>query len=131
MSGSKDDTSQVEDECRSVGGPFDGETVSLPRRQTEYVLPVEAASLIAELGEILGDLNQLADNLEGLHSEEELLDESESYPDEDEEEYAQPAPGGVLYRRGDDGFTLHFVGYISVEDSEAIRLRQFTLQGDR
>jgi hypothetical protein len=118
MSGSNDDMKQVEDECRLVGGPFDGETVSLPRRQSEYVLPVEAASLFAELGEILGDLNQLADNLEGLPSDGEILDESESDPDEGGEEYAQPAPGGVLYRRGDDGFTLHFVGHISVEELE-------------
>jgi len=114
MSGSDGDANQVEDECPMVGGPYDGETFSLPRGQLEYALPAEAPSLFAQLEDMLGELNALTANLERVRAGEELLDE----PDDDEEEYAQPAPGGVLYRRGADGVTFHFVGHISVEELE-------------
>ncbi|HUE70066.1 MAG TPA: hypothetical protein VMP01_04185 [Pirellulaceae bacterium] len=58
MSDPNINANQIDDQCHMVGGPVDGQTIPLPRSQTEYALPVEAASLLEELGEMLGDLNE-------------------------------------------------------------------------
>lgn len=117
MSHSKHDGNPPQEDCRFVGGLYDGWTIQLARSQMEFALPAEAAPLLGSLEEMAGDIARLAGSLDTMRTENDLLDALDGNPDD--EDYAEPAPGGVLYRRGNDGRTFHFVGYISVEELEA------------
>ena len=91
---------RAEDDCLFVGGPFDEDKLSIPPQAEEWAFPNYAASLTASWQDALPVLQEeLAEkdpDSISPHEEAELDERVFRALQDAHEQYAKPAPGGVL-----------------------------------
>ena len=121
-----------EDECQFAGGPFDGQTLSIPREFNEWTFPKYAASVVSSWQDAMPNLQRVLADVDP----ETMTEEAEAEIDDrviaelqrSHEAYAKPPAGGILYRRIPGNMSFEFVRDLTPDEHRAWKLENLKIR---